>query len=69
MTNVYTGHQLETDCIHDNVTLDKSIIVEKHIFEGISHFDFSLDFKVFSVESSGMGLFLLSAIYLHVNKD
>lgn len=42
---------------------------EKYIFEAIFRFLFSLDFKVFFEENSEMGLFLLSAIYLHVSKD
>jgi hypothetical protein len=42
---------------------------QKAHFQGDIWFLFGLDFKVFFEENSEMSLFLLSAIYLHVNKD
>ena len=40
----------------------------KYIFQAIFADSFSLDLNVFFEENLQMGLFLLSAIYLHVNK-
>lgn len=41
----------------------------KYIFQAIFADPFGLDLNVFFEENLEMGLFLLSAIYLHVNKD